>query len=265
MLVRPIVVLLLALAQVSFGSIATTAAAAAVPVECGGTVAGAGILTGDLDCTTPVSQPITIAKGRLDLRGFTLQGGIVCEGSCKISNGTVTGAITGVKSIGLRDVVKYGDLSTNGHIRVKNSSVSLGVRCLSAYFGKITVQDSVIADCHTAVEATQNGAKITGTSITNSRHVGVLGTKVSLKGSTVTGSGFGVECGHSPLDRICSGGPDDGLACGPGVDCNGGSCVRGAICGDIVAFKRPVLRASTCGTSVNASGAPFGWGVCSLD
>jgi hypothetical protein len=264
MLVRRIVVLLLVLAQVSFGSFATTASAAAVPVGCGGTVVGAGILTGDLDCTTP-DQPITIAKGRLDLQGFALQGGIVCAGSCKISNGTIGGPISGVKSIGLRDVVKYGDLITNGHVRVKNSAVSSGVRCLSAYFGKITVEDSVIADCQTAVDANQNGAKITGTSITNSRHIGVLGTKVVLKSSTVTGSGFGVECGHSFLDRICSGGPDEGLACGPGVDCDGGSCVRGAICGDVVAFKRPVLRDSTCGTSVNASGAPFGWGVCSLD
>jgi hypothetical protein len=88
---------------------------------------------------------------------------------------------------------------------------------------------------------------------------------VVLKGSTVTGSGYGIECGASPLDRICDCGPDAGLECGPGVDCIGGTCERGAVCADLAAFKLPVLRGSTCETSVVASNAPLTWGVCSQD
>ena len=263
MRVRRIVVPLLAVASLSFFAVCT-AAAAGVPVACGDTIAGAGILIGDLDCSTSGS-PITIKHGRLDLQGFTVQGGIVCEGSCKVANGTVGGPILGVKSIGLRDVVKYGDLSTNGNVHVRNSSVSLGSRCLSAYYGKVVVQDSVLSGCRVAVDANQNHAKITNTSITDSRHVGVLGTKVLLKNSTVTGSGYGIECGASWLDRICDGGPDAGLECGPGVDCVGGTCERGSICGDIAAFQPPVLRNSTCETSVVASGTAATWGVCSED
>jgi hypothetical protein len=101
------------LALISFSPIGT-ASAGSVPVACGDTIAGAGILTGDLNCFEPEYSPITITHGRLDLQGFTLQGGIVCMGTCKISNGTLAAAIVGEKSIGLRDVVKYGELITNG-------------------------------------------------------------------------------------------------------------------------------------------------------
>jgi hypothetical protein len=266
MFVRRTIQPLLALALLlPFGSSVPTASAAGVPVACGDTLSGIGFLASDLDCTTPEYLPITIKHGRLDLQGFTLQGGIVCEGPCKISNGTVAGSITGNKSVGLRDVVKHGELTTNGNVHVRNSSVSFGQRCLFAYYGKITVQDSVIANCQKAVYANQNDAKINDSTITDARHIGVLGTRVRLKNSTVTGSGSGVECGESPLDRICNGGPDAGLECGPGVDCIGGSCVPGAICADVVSFKPPVIRNSTCGTSAIGSNAGLSWEACSLD
>lgn len=262
MLARRFVVACLAVALVVAGP--TAAFAAAVPVACGDTLAGSGILTGDLDCTFP-QEPITIRHGRLDLQGFALIGGLVCEGSCKVANGTLGGGITAAKSIGLRNVVKYGDLLAEGNIVVKDSTVSFGQRCLSSYSGKVTVVNSVVDWCEQAVGASQSHAKVTGSTITNARHQGVLGTRVILKNSSVAGSGFGVECGHSPLDRICDGGADEGLECGPGVDCVGGNCLRGAICGDVLSFKRPAIRNSTCDTSVVANSAPLSWYECGAD
>ena len=141
-----------------------------------------------------------------------------------------------------------------------------GDRCVSAYYGKIVVESSVITGCRTtAIDANQNRVKMSDSSVTGNRQIGVHGTKVLLKSSEVTGNGFGIECGRSWFDFVCDGGPDHGLACGPGVDCAGGTCVRGAVCADVAAHKTPVLHGSSCDTSVDAGNAPRTWYVCSLD
>jgi hypothetical protein len=75
MRVRRIVVPLLALASLSFFSVCT-AGAAGVPVACGDTIAGAGILTGDLDCSTSggsIQPPV--------LRNSTCETSVVASGT----------------------------------------------------------------------------------------------------------------------------------------------------------------------------------------
>jgi parallel beta-helix repeat protein len=85
-----------------------TAAGPALAVECGETITGAARLDRDLICTE--DPALTIAGGRLDLKGFTVvcdhapdtEGvGIVLEGSgARLSDGAVTGCFVAVHVAG---------------------------------------------------------------------------------------------------------------------------------------------------------------------
>jgi hypothetical protein len=200
---------------------------------------------------------------------------ILCTGSCKVANGTLQGSIQGLKSLDVRNVdVSAGDdgIIADKGVRVRDSTVRAWGRCISSYYGVVIVENTDVTYCRwEGVQAYQNNAKVYGSTISGARQSGVDGRKVLIKDSTVTGNAYGTECNHPTggLNRVCTGGPDEGLVCGGAVTCAGGICEHKTQCGDVNAWKRPVLRNSTCGTSTVKSSSqttpPRSWGVCSSD
>lgn len=226
-------------ALLSVTLLSATRAAAAVDVDvttCGQVVpSGArGRLTADLDCT---GQPgsgydgaVVLLRGaRLDLAGFTLtvdqtRYGVVCgepcgdeplalcKSACKItgSGGSIVGAAVGIvaASTEVRDVTITGTVTA------------------IASWRKILLRNATLVD---------NVAW----------GIFAAGCKPKIYDSSITNSGTGVNSSYGVLLK--------------------GSAVTGNGYGDLVTSRRPKLVSSTCGTSSGAPPGTATWGVCTLD
>jgi hypothetical protein len=200
---------------------------------------GRAFLTADLDCTSSGGHLQFYPKGQLELRGFTLTGGVLCGGTCKI---TGPGTITGSGEHGVRATVK-----------VKLIGVT------------ITGSAENGVEAHNFAETAK--AVIKNSTITGNAGMGVNADKgVQLSGSTVSNNGgHGVRMGESTCHRgrlVVKGSNVSGNGTAP-------ACGVSAACADLASCSGPprLSVGASCGTSyVLGSGIPgSAWGVCSLD
>ncbi len=101
-------------------AVAPGSAEAATEVNtCGQVFSGDGFLSADLDCSGFAGSAVVIAKGTLDLKGFTISSGqvhgVVCQSKCTITGagGSILGAaVDGIRNAGrklwVRDVTIEG-------------------------------------------------------------------------------------------------------------------------------------------------------------
>jgi hypothetical protein len=215
-----------------------------------------GYLTADLDCTGFVGGPTNAAlylqggavylerKSRLDLRGFTLTGGlhgVLCDallthnghpknnGPCEVFNGTLV-------SSNPSDPPQPPHGVAGAHPIVHDMTIT------GFYWGIIA----------------RSQLELTNATVTDSLGGGVAGKKLALVGTTVTNSGFiGVDswspAGYGPrlTDSTVTGNGTSAL-------CSANPCV------DISSVKEPRLVNSSCGTSSRLGGSGS-WGVCTND
>lgn len=211
-----------------------------------------GFLGADLACMSGWGV-ILEQDATLDLRGFTLSGGlgVLCVssrcplppcrrlGRCEVRNGTITGtpfgAIAGYR-ITVRDMtLDGGGVGPHGpspcaRIDVVDSHLNAS----GVLAGRVELVGSTLVDsCVVAARAS-----LTSSTVMDDEACGVYANSVELVDSHVVGNGLTYSgCGVSFL------------------------------CGDLVTSRRPKLDAtSTCDTSVDRRTYPIAsWGVCALD
>jgi hypothetical protein len=240
---------LIAAACLLGSSALASAAPLMVPITaCGDTVPrhAIGYLTADLDCTGFNGFPVLLNRqATLELRGFTLKGGIVAvecgemrpredlppalynSGKCTVIGGG--GRVTGADAHGIAgDAPIVSDLTIDG----------CGQGGVYARYD-VRLTGVTVSGSGTFGLRIDRNAFVTGSSITGSAENGIVARRLRLIDSTVTGNGIGPSCGPYPL----------------------------AQCADLATAKRPRLDDSSCGTSlVGQQGYPKpSWGVCALD
>ena len=203
-----------------------------------------GYLTGDLDCNglpAAIGAVVLGANAVLDLRGYTLTTdaifGVYCGGlqpdkgglnACTVSDGTITGAMTGHAIIGKR-------------VHASNLTIS-GTAVNGIYAdGPFRGDGLVISGSGVDGVRANTSVRITDSTITGNGEVGIAnGTgRIRLIGSSVTGNGTNQDCGQA-----------------------------GKQCADLSSHVAPKLVDSTCDTSTGASVFQSGqndWNVCTLD
>lgn len=236
----------LAVGSVAVLCMATPAWPATTAVTyCGQVIRGRGFLTADLDCTGFIGHAVTIERGKLELRGFTIRGavfyGVHCEAACQING---PGAITanGLDGVNAAHwaIVRDTRVTDNGLSGVSARNINGGSRLL--------IKDSTITGNGFNGIETDNLARVRGSLISGNAQNGVdvgvqhcdSGGRTTLTRSTVSG--------------------------------NSTACVGPTACADLTTCGRrnapPRLgKGSSCGISyVRGSGIPgTSWGVCSND
>jgi hypothetical protein len=187
-------------------------------------------LVQDLDCSASQASAavVMVNGGRVALNGFTLtlgtQNGVYCGRSCRLFGpGTITGGYAAAFH------PDFGRIVVDG---VTISGASVGVSAL-----RVSVRNSTLTGNDVGVAAYNppvGFAVVTDSTITGSGERGVLGYRIRLVDSAVTGSG--------------------------------GSCPPMATCCDLASWNTPVLRGtSTCGTSCSYQAEGGTFGVCTND
>jgi hypothetical protein len=224
------------------------AAAASTPVPvttCGQVLTGDGFLTGDLDCS---AQPagdatVTLSKtGRLNLGGFTLTGSpnvvdtVRCEDRCIINGlgGSSLGTIAG----GQHAIASRSGKS--GRVDVFYTNVT------GADFGIVAPkvharQLHVTGNAFEGIRADK--VKLIDCTVTDNGGVGagIRADLVNLIAAVVTGNGLaGVEG-----DKLHA---QDSNVTGNGTD---PSCGVTSVCVDLALLRRPHLKNTPCGTSLD--------------
>jgi hypothetical protein len=208
-----------------------------------------GYLTGDLDCSGYTAggadiidegAAVTVGyKSKLDLRGFTLTGGIhgvLCDNLrseakrkavCEVFNGTITGAVQ--RGVGGIKLYVHDLTATSNGVGIYH------------YGNKGRVEDVVVTG--NVDDGIRIGkARVARATITGNGGNGIVdpiarNARVVARDSTITGNGTGAFCAANPGD-----------------------------CFDVNSSRRPTLENVVCGTSGGSSAyAPPTWGVCSLD
>jgi hypothetical protein len=221
-------------------------AIASVPVPvttCGQVLTGDGYLTGDLDCSgqTIGAASVTLSKtGRLNLGGFTITGSsdpdvfdiVRCEDRCIILGpGTINGGEHGIAS----------RAGKSGRVD------AIGVTVTGAEFGMLVPNlhaSQIVVTGNTFEGIRSHKAKIVDSQITGNGGMGagVRGDDVvRLFATTVTGNGAaGVEGGklHATDSQITGNGIDP-------------TCGVTSVCADVSLRRRPHLKNTSCGTSLD--------------
>lgn len=219
---------------------------------------GAAYLSADLDCTgSPVSYGIRFyGNGVVDLRGFTIRNAsnaIVCDGNCYVRNGSMIDNLSNVggKRVKLANVTigrdvrgsNYGVIGEKG-ANLKNVTIDIGGDGVVGNRGTIKLDTVTITTAENAVRTDGTIVAVRST-ISGVSRAGLMGTRVKLIDSSVTGSGTD-------------------------PDCNTVTGFTFFLCGDVVSWDKPTVRKSTCDTSVVDSSNlmlpdPADWNVCTLD
>lgn len=160
---------------------------------CGQVVSGSAYLAADLDCTGFGGAAVTIDGGSLDLRGFTLSGGIgngvTCTRSCKISSDPPGGTVTGASSYGVFGDFAGGD---SAHIRVSDVIVHLNGDGIDSAAGSATVVDSTVSDNFGAIGVGVSSfktSKLIRSAVSGHPYAGVTGVdKIIAVDSVVSGN-----------------------------------------------------------------------------
>ena len=228
---------------IALGILTTSAVPAfgATPVSsCGQTVSGSGFLTGDLDCSATSDPAVIIDGGALDLKGFTITGSdtsgtpVLCTRSCSIVSEPPGGQVTngagygifgspsgGKANVKIRNIVVTGNLigvtTTDGKIDVRDSSISnnsgRGVATAGPGTGPVVAMNMVF-DSNGGQAITGNERVKVRESIITGNGSGVLGDKVMVSSSTISGNGgFGLRGFVSVVlkDCVVEGQGDDGI------------------------------------------------------
>lgn len=211
---------------------------------CGQSYLGHGVLAGNLDCSGYGGPALVIERGTLDLRGFTITGGLYygihCLNSCWLRGpGTIQGSgWDGVRADAwlVADGVVIRNNGLNG-INARNPSLA----------SRLIVRGSQI-----------NGNGYNGIEADSA---------VLLRRSRITGNGaHGVDVGVQFCDTAGRALLFESVVAG-----NSQACPGGQVCADISVCGRrnrpPRLRRSSCGTSYRrGSGVPGqDWNVCQRD
>jgi hypothetical protein len=238
-------VILVALATITLAAL--PAAAQVSITACGQTVPAGetGVLEMDLTCDGG-SGTFGVAvenRGTLDMAGHTLAGGttgVRCQSKrCAVTSLTGTGTIQDMTSAAIAVVEDRGKLSVS-NVDLDNNLMAV---LMNYSGGKLTGGPLTIAGSGIAIQAGKimlTGLTATGnykvtqarktmledSTITGSEDTAISGQKASLKSSSVTGSGSGI---------------------------------------DLLTDRRPHLVDSTCGVSRNLSNPVETWGVCTDD
>ena len=202
---------------------AVVADAVTVVATCGQTVTGSAELRANLDCSTAGGEyALTLAPGAtLRLNGFTLvapHNGVRCDGACRLEGPGTIGAseigpgnsctagygVWGSARITKVYLEKWGTAAWGDRMRAKDVTVVNGCNGLGAS-QTIRVTDSTLDGL--------NGAGIFAPSVrvltaivTNSRGGGVVGERLRVKGSTITGNLVDLASPNLPRVRgsICA-------------------------------------------------------------
>lgn len=264
--------------------LAGRASAQTVLSTCGQEIHGFAIMNADLDCTGFAGHAVDIHGGKLDMNGHTLtggNGGISCDGNCKIIGpGTVTASAgiginaldspVRVQQVDVTDHAVYGvqcgkGCTLNGPMTISGNGV--GVRAgHTAKLRVVTLSGNGIG-----VDASNNddrGHALLFDSTVTGNVTGVSADRlVKTSNTTVTGNS---EIGVDVDDGSCSGkglaSIKGGTVTGNGTDSDCGTTVA---CADLATCKTPphLAGGATCDHSyVNGSGIPGSdWDVCALD
>ena len=247
----------LGVALVSLGCVPAAHAATAI-TACNQVVhGGAAYLTSDLDCAWADYGVRFEGAGVLDLGGFTLKKagvGVSCELSCNVRNGVLEDTHTGIASNSRAKV-------TNVEIRPNESGINIGVagstgavlknvtltarEGVVADYGPVKLDHVTITNCLGGVR-TQKSITAIDSTITAPAHYGLQGSGIRLIRSSATGAGTDANCNMFTGEFSF------------------------LLCGDLMSWKRPTVRLSTCDTSLVLSsninlGDPENWHVCSTD
>jgi len=223
--------------------------------SCGQTVTtGRGFLSADLDCTGSAAKYGVKfdGPGTLDLNGFTLShadNAIACDGTCIVRNGALASNVTNVAGarVKLTDVsITGGNFGVTAHkgAQLQNVTISGATEAVRCDRGTVKL-DTVAIDHGSNAVTTAGTAVAIDTTISDQSRAGITATRVRLVRSSVTGSGSDPDC--NTLD---------------GFDF--------FLCADVLAWKKPGVRASSCATSMVLSSNvnlddPANWAVCSAD
>ena len=229
-------------------------------------VFGPGVITGGLG---------GIRSDRADVRDLTIDvaagDGVSAIDRAKIRNSTITGsAFAGVDS----QRIQVRESSISGHttglratvsIKVSDSDITgnsgSGVSLQGANTAKrVVLKDSMVSQNGDFGILATTRATVRRSEITDNGGVGIQGTKLKLKDSTVTGN---AESGliNTGLGSF----PTKLKGCNFANNCllpaDPTSCADLRVC----TAAMPRLKATTCETSINCASPPATWGVCAFD
>lgn len=234
--------LLAALAMVAFAAVTSWGQTVSI-TACGQTVPArqTGVLAGDLACGSgPGTFGVAIEHaGTLDLAGHTLAGGaavVECARRCTVTSTAGAGTIRDGESAGIAVIDNRGWLALSN----------------------VDLQDNVIGVLTDFLHG-----RVTGTQVTlTGSGIGIQARKIRLTGLTATGNYRVAQARRTILlDSSISGTIDTALS-GHAVVLDG-STVTGSGSGiDLLTERPPRLSDSTCGVSRNLSNPTQSWGVC---
>jgi hypothetical protein len=261
-------------------------AASAQPVtECGQTVTN-GVLAADLDCTNASGFAVTIThEGSLDLAGHTLigtadygqvpfpdlSGGVLCDGSCTISGGTIAAPASipdgawqshaiyahefiapGTMVVSAVELSGWPGTGLRGR-RIEISNSTLTGNGIGVSGERVAMDGCVLTANWRGMQIMKKGT-VSNTTVTGSIESGIWGGKrLDLDNTSISNSGsIGFESGRliaqaSIIQNSCQSTAES--------------------CADIRSprGRKPRLDgSSTCGTSL-IFGQAKSWGVCAND
>lgn len=221
---------------------------------------GKAFLSADLDCAgSGAYYGVHFdGSGVVDLRGFTIRNvniAIACGGNCNVTNGAFVDTLTAVSGsrVKLTNVaVSHTPSGGTNHAVVcekgallKNVTIDGAFEPVVGDKGTIKLDTVTITNGRNGVRTDEGSILALDTTITGVSRAGLYGTRVKLIRSSVTGSGTD-------------------------PDCNTLQGFTFFICGDVVAWKKPLARGGTCDTSIVLSSNmslpdPADWNLCSQD
>ena len=193
-----------ALAVLAAASDPSAAAAQTMVSQCGTEYSGAGVLTGNLDCSGTEEAAITIGDhGSLDLMGFTITAdtGVICHTrvpctvKSSVPGGTVLASATpfwGLWQLGDAGMIVRG-------VRVDGFEVGIS---LNSGRGSLLLEDSVVT--HTALRAVQvtEAARIERSSVSENEGDGTHSKTLRIVDSEITANGgVGISTNGLNLNR----------------------------------------------------------------
>jgi hypothetical protein len=226
------------LSVVAVGLGASIASAQVQISTCGQTVPArtTGVVVNDITCPGTDPQVVQVDdRGKLDLAGFTLSGGVRgvrCTGKCLVFSTGGAGTIRDAK-LGLQIDGRLGKPSNLNFVDNERGIATPD---------KVRGPDLTITGTGLGAAIQGKIVRIANLTITNS-YPGIFGERVTLEGASITGGpGPGIQTVRVRLAN---------------------STVTGNVPDDLDALFLPRLNASTCDHSSNRQGPT--WGVCALD
>lgn len=214
---------------------------------CGQTVPAGetGVLASDLACgDDPATFAVAVGSGAtLDLAGHTLSGdttGVRCTGRrCTVISSGAAGTILDMETAGI---------------------------AVPEDHGKLTVSNIALVNCDFALLTNFTFGKVIGERVTlTGSGIGIQAGKIILTGLTATGNYRVVQARKTLLRDSNISASEDSAISGENVSLRNTSVTGSGSGIDLLTDRSPRLLGSTCDTSRVLSDPTQSWGVCSND